>query len=64
MDVDVCSTHVPQVEGVYMDSIRVIWYTMKLIYDTHKEIWWAQANADERMTWDDSTMVICVTKML
>jgi len=47
MDVKVCSTHVPQVEGVYMDPIRVIWYTMKQIYDKHKEIWWAQANVDE-----------------
>jgi len=28
-------------------------YTMKQIYDKHKDIWWAQANAGEWMTWDD-----------
>ncbi len=49
----------PKVEGVYMDPIRVIWYTMKQIYDKHKEIWWAQANVDEGMTWDDSTIPRC-----
>jgi hypothetical protein len=26
---------------------------MKQIYDKHKEIWWAHANANERMAWDD-----------
>jgi hypothetical protein len=26
---------------------------MKQIYDKHKEIWWAQPNAGEWMTWDD-----------
>jgi hypothetical protein len=26
---------------------------MKQIYDKHKEIWWAQVNAGERMTRDD-----------
>ncbi len=35
-----------------MDPIKV-GYTMKQIYDKHKEIWWARAYADERMTWDD-----------
>jgi len=28
-------------------------YTMKQIYDKHKEIWWAQVNAGEWMMWDD-----------
>jgi hypothetical protein len=28
-------------------------YTMKQIYDKHKEIWWAWASVGERMTWDD-----------
>jgi hypothetical protein len=28
-------------------------YTVKQIYDKHKNIWWAQANAGEWMTWDD-----------
>ncbi len=28
-------------------------YTMKQIYDKHKEIWWAWANAGEWMTQDD-----------
>jgi hypothetical protein len=26
---------------------------VKQIYDKHKEIWWAQVNANEWMTWDD-----------
>jgi hypothetical protein len=26
---------------------------MKQIYDKHKEIWWAQENVDEQMTWDN-----------
>jgi hypothetical protein len=26
---------------------------MKQIYDNNKEIWWAQTNANEWMTWDD-----------
>jgi hypothetical protein len=26
---------------------------VKQIYDKHKEIWWEQTNANERMTWDD-----------
>jgi len=44
--------HVPQVEGFYMDPIRVR-YTMKQIYDKPKEIWWSRVNANEQMTWDD-----------
>jgi hypothetical protein len=28
-------------------------YTMNQIYDKHKEIWWARANASEYMIWDD-----------
>ncbi len=28
-------------------------YTMKQIYDKHKEIWWAWANVGEWMTHDD-----------
>jgi hypothetical protein len=44
--------HVPQVERFYMDPIKVE-YAMKQIYDKHKEIWWAKANVDEWMTWDD-----------
>jgi len=28
-------------------------YTMKQIYDKHKETWWAWTNAGEQMTWDD-----------
>jgi hypothetical protein len=28
-------------------------YIVKQIYDKHKEIWWAQANVGEWMTWDN-----------
>jgi hypothetical protein len=48
-DVSRCSTHISQVKGVYMDPIRV-GYTMKQIYDKHKEIWWERANGGEWMT--------------
>jgi len=52
MDVDICST-------VFHKLKEFIWtqlglgYTLKQIYDKHKEIWWAQVNAGERMIWDD-----------
>jgi len=52
IDVNICSMHVPQVEGFYMGPIRVR-YTMKQIYDKPKEIWWSRVNANEQMTWDD-----------
>jgi hypothetical protein len=40
-------------------TLEFIWiqlrlrYILKQIYDKHKEIWWAWANAGEWMTWDD-----------
>jgi hypothetical protein len=34
----------------YIWTQLVLGYTMKQIYDKHKEIWWAQANAGEWMT--------------
>jgi len=52
MDVDICSI-------VFHKLKEFIWtqlglgYTLKQIYDKHKEIWWAQVNAGERMIWDD-----------
>ncbi len=50
------SKYVPH---VFHKSKDFIWtqlglgYTMKKIYDKHKEIWWARANASERITQDD-----------
>jgi hypothetical protein len=49
------STYVPHMSH----KLEFIWtqlglgYTMKQIYHKHKEIWWAQGNASERMTKDD-----------
>ncbi len=44
---------------VFHKLMEFIWtqlelgYIVKQIYHEHKEIWWAWANVDEWMTWDD-----------
>jgi hypothetical protein len=50
------STYVPHVSHNLKEFIWTqlgLGYNVKQIYDKHKEIWWEQTNANERMTWDD-----------
>jgi hypothetical protein len=64
--VSICSTHVSQVKGVYMDPLG-LGYTMKQIYDKHKKIggigqmwlsrWTRMISSDSKIlfTWIEST---------
>jgi hypothetical protein len=43
---------VPQVEGFYMDPIKVGVHHETNLWQA-QEIWWTQENVDEQMTWDN-----------